>query len=122
MPRTWHVSEMTDRGMGGLISDGKLRGTFILKVPDVELGGGIHVVDLSNSTDREKVVNCGLTESSWIDGDGVRWGKEEKEGSCVLQRYVDPPLLMKPYEGSERKKVSKGRGAKNEHVVITSHD
>jgi len=87
---------------------GQLRGTFILKVPDVELGGGIQVVDLARAEDRVKVVECGLTESSFIDPDGLKWGKDNKEGTCVLQKYVSPPLLFTPYPESGRKKFSFG--------------
>lgn len=42
------------------IEDGGVRGEFILKVPDVELGGGIEVVDMGKGEDRAKVLGEGV--------------------------------------------------------------
>ena len=103
VPRTFFIDKMET----GMLED--LRGLFVLKVPDVELGGGIFIIDADDPADMEKVRSCKLSDTStYVDAAGIMWGEADKKGSCVLQKYVTPPLLLRPYAGSEEKKFSFG--------------
>lgn len=104
LPRTFLTSEIPS------IQD--LRGTWLLKIPDVELGGGIKIVNLGIESDQELVRRCNHNDDNisrtYIDSDGIQWGEKDTKMTCILQRYVAPPLLMRPYGGSELKKFSVG--------------
>ncbi|GMI19458.1 hypothetical protein TeGR_g6538, partial [Tetraparma gracilis] len=83
-----------------------LTGIYVLKQPAVELGDGIKIISLP--ADLDKVEGCRThVPRSVVGADGSVW-QDQEEGVCILQKYVDPPLLLPPYVGSGEKKFSFG--------------
>ena len=83
VPRTFFLDKVEDGVLEGL------RGLFVLKVPDVELGGGIFIIDAANPADMAKVRSCKLSsKDTYVDASGMMWGEAEKVRIDICLRNV----------------------------------
>jgi len=103
IPRSYFVNDLTTSFINSL------QGLFVLKIPDIELGGGIFVVNLNLEEDKQKVLECKNDGNNFfVDEQGNTWGEQKIDSSCVLQKYVTPPFLLRPFPESKLKKFSFG--------------